>query len=158
MKNSHPSSPDPAQPDSLPAPLRWLLLIAGFFFTALAFLGVFLPLLPTTPFLLIAAAAFLRSSPPFYNWLNDHPQLGPYLRNYREHKAMTRGHKIFVLALLWLTMGLSIIFFINSLILKLLLIAIGSAVTLHLLLLKTMSDTETQPVPTPRESKDNPET
>ena len=63
--------------------LRYVLLAIGWLSVALGVIGIFLPVLPTTPFLLLAAACFARSSPRFYQWLVQHPRLGPWIRDYR---------------------------------------------------------------------------
>lgn len=70
--------------------------------------GIFLPLLPTTPFLLLAAWLFMRSSPRLYGWLTDHPRLGPYIRNFRENRAIPLRVKIVSVSMVWLTIGFCI--------------------------------------------------
>lgn len=105
----------------------------------LAVVGIFIPLLPATPFLLLAAACFVRSSSRLYKWLITHKWLGPYIRNYREHRAITWKAKTATLVLLWGTIGYTafgVIFFWPLRIL-LLLVAIG--VTAHVLSMKTLT-------------------
>ena len=65
--------------------MRYLLMVLGSVALALGVAGIFLPLLPTTPFLLLAAALYFRSSPQLYEWLLSHKHLGPYIRNFREN-------------------------------------------------------------------------
>ena len=72
---------------------RWLLIILGWFAVVLATLGVVLPLLPTTPFLLLAAWCFARSSPRFHHWLLYRSWFGSYLRHWQQHKALPPGAK-----------------------------------------------------------------
>lgn len=119
--------------------VRLFLRIVGFLALALGVVGVFVPLLPTTPFLLLAAACFAHSSDWLYRWLMEHPWFGPYIRNYREHRAITLQTKIFALTLLWLTIGYAILAVLDSTLLRLLLLAIAVGVTAHLLSLKNLT-------------------
>lgn len=119
--------------------LKGLLFAGGMAFTGLAVLGIFLPLLPTTPFLLLAAACFVRSSSRLYKWLILHPWFGAYIQNYREHHAIPLRAKIFTLSLLWVTILASSILVARELWLKLFLIVIAVGVTIHLLKLKTLN-------------------
>jgi uncharacterized protein len=73
--------------------VRPLWLALGLVFLALGLLGVVLPVLPTTPFLLVAAAAFARSSPRLHQWLLAHPLFGPPIRNWQEKGAISKGAK-----------------------------------------------------------------
>lgn len=73
--------------------MRWLWLATGLVFLVIGVVGVFLPVLPTTPFLLIAAAAFARSSPRLHGWLLAHPLLGPPIRNWQDHGAISKAAK-----------------------------------------------------------------
>ena len=102
--------------------LKIILIVCGSISVGLGVLGVFLPLLPTTPFLLLAAACYFRSSPKFYNWLIQSKYLGTYIKNYREHKSMFLPMKVFVIALLWLTILYSIFFVLENDYLKIFLI------------------------------------
>ncbi|WP_074064599.1 YbaN family protein [Rhizobium etli] len=74
--------------------VRLLFAAFGFGFVAIGVVGLFVPLLPTTPFLIVAAALFSRSSPRFERWLLDHPRLGEPLRNWRRQGAIRRRHKL----------------------------------------------------------------
>jgi len=90
-------------------PLRALLLAAGVLLSALAFVGAFLPVLPTTPFLLLAAACFARSSPAFYRRLLANRAFGPYLAQWRHDRTIPRAAKRKAYALVVLTFGASIL-------------------------------------------------
>lgn len=76
-------------------------IVAGSVCLGAGVIGIFVPLLPTTPFLLLAAALYMRSSPRLYAWLLANRYLGTYIRNYRERKALPRRVKVFTLALMW---------------------------------------------------------
>ena len=91
--------------------MKTLYIALGTLSLALGILGIFLPLLPTTPFLLLTAALYFKSSPRLYNWLLNHKHLGPYIRNFRENKAIPLHAKIISISLMWITM-LYCVFFI----------------------------------------------
>lgn len=80
---------------------RGMLVGAGLICVALGMAGIFLPLLPTTPFLLLAAACFVRSSETLYAWLLNHRWFGSYLRDWREHRAIPMRAKYLTVLLLW---------------------------------------------------------
>lgn len=116
---------------------KWLFVFAGLLFLGIGAVGVFVPLLPTTPFLLLAAACFLRSSERLYQWLMNHRLFGNYIRNYREHRAMSLPSKILVLSLLWVTMSYAIFSVVKILAVQILLLLIAIGVTVHIVALKT---------------------
>ena len=118
---------------------KWLLITVGCISLGVGVLGIFLPLLPTTVFLLLAAACFARSSDRMYNWLLTHKWFGPYIRNWREHKAITRSNKIVILFVLWSTLSISAIIATNNLYVRLSLLAVGIGVSVFILNMKTMS-------------------
>ena len=78
--------------------MRTLFLLGGWACVSLGVLGIFLPVLPTTPFMILAAACFARSSPRFERWLLDHPRFGPTLREWRERGAVPQNAKYMALA------------------------------------------------------------
>jgi uncharacterized membrane protein YbaN (DUF454 family) len=116
---------------------NYLLLFIGLTAVCLGFIGIFVPLLPTTPFLLLAAACFVRSSERFYNWLTSHKWFGTYIRNYRECGAIALSGKIGSMVILWGVIGYAAVFEVTNLLLRVLLGAIGGGVSIHLLRLKT---------------------
>jgi len=118
--------------------VKILLIVAGTFFVGLAFLGVILPLLPTTPFLLLAAACYARSSETFYNWLLNNRWFGPYIKNWREGKGISLKTKVFAITLLILTIGYSIVFVVPVLIGKICLVLIVVGVSAHIISLPTL--------------------
>lgn len=117
---------------------RVILLIVGTIAVGLGVAGIFLPLLPTTPFLLLAAACYARSSPRFYSWLMNHRWFGGYIRNYRENRAMELRAKISAIVLLWLTIGVSVVL-VGPFWLKIFLGLVAASVTVHLLKLRTFN-------------------
>mgnify|MGYP001426985747 CR=1 FL=1 len=128
----------PPQPDSDEAAVREhhsalvraLLVAAGSLCVALGVLGIFLPLLPTTPFMLLAAACFARSSRRFHAWLLANRTFGPLIHEWEKHRAIPRRTK--VTAVMSLMMTVSIVFFVEPLALQLLLAAIGVALAIWL--------------------------
>ena len=117
---------------------RLALILAGNVFMVLGILGILLPLLPTTPFLLLAAACYFRSSERFYNWLMNNKWLGNYIKNYREKKSIPLKVKVLTLSILWLTIGYSVFFVVNILLLRVILILIAIGVTIHVLSIRTL--------------------
>ena len=117
---------------------RWLLIIAGTFFVGLGIIGIFLPLLPTTPFLLLAAACYARSSKRFYNWLLTNRWLGNYIRNYREGKGVPFKIKILSISFLWIAIGYSAIFVVRILLGRIILVLIAIGITIHILSIQTL--------------------
>ena len=91
------------------AAMKSMLAVLGVVSLSLGVAGIFLPLLPTTPFLLLAAWAFVRSSPRLYAWLINHPHLGEYIRNFRENRAIPLRVKVVSVSLVWLTIGFCIV-------------------------------------------------
>lgn len=116
---------------------RIILIIVGTIAVALGVVGIFIPVLPTTPFLLLAAACYAASSKRFYRWLTTNRLFGPHLVNYREGRGMSVKVKAGTLTLMWSMMAVSILFFLDSLPMKAALLAIAIAVSVHILMIKT---------------------
>jgi len=87
--------------------IRYALLTIGWLSVVLGVVGIFLPVLPTTPFLLLAAGCFARSSERFYNWLVNHPKLGPWIRDYLEGNGIPLKGKVYAIGLMWLSISFS---------------------------------------------------
>lgn len=98
---------EPQQRQARSLTLRYLLFACGCLSVVLGVIGIFLPVLPTTPFLLLAAACFARSSKRFYLWLVMHPKLGPWVRDYLDGQGLPLKGKIWALALMWASISLS---------------------------------------------------
>lgn len=116
---------------------RWIFLTVGSLFVGLGVLGIFLPVLPTTPFLLLAAACYARSSERFYNWLLTNRLFGIHIRNYREGKGIALKVKVLTLVLLWIAISYSILLF-PFLWGRIVLILIAIIVTIHILSIRTL--------------------
>ncbi len=119
---------------------RILLLTAGTLSLALGILGIFLPILPTTPFLLLAAACYLNSSQKLYNWLINHRILGLYIRSYLLYKAISVKAKFISVLTLWAVIGSTVIFFVDLLWLRILLVCIAAGVTFYILSFTTLTE------------------
>jgi uncharacterized membrane protein YbaN (DUF454 family) len=124
--------------------VRTLWFIAGTICVVLGSIGIALPVLPTTPFLLAAAACYYKSSPRMHEWLLNNRWFGEYIRNYQEGKGLTAKTKITALSMLWITIGLSTVFMLNRLLpaqlvlpMQLIMIAVAVAVSTHILKMPT---------------------
>jgi uncharacterized membrane protein YbaN (DUF454 family) len=125
---------------------RLILIAVGSLSVALGVIGIFVPLMPTTVFLLLAAACYARSSERFYRKLVESRWLGSYIRSSREGRGMSRGHKIWTLTLLWVGIGASAIFSVEAWWIRGILLAIAVAVTVHVARIKVAVP---EPVPSP---------
>ncbi|WP_308501965.1 YbaN family protein [uncultured Alistipes sp.] len=119
--------------------MKTLFILLGALALVLGLIGIFVPLLPTTPFLLLAAALWVRSSPRLYAWLIAHRRLGPYIRQFRENRAIPLRAKVLSVALLWATMLFCIIAVVDRWWwVQLLLLAVAVGVTWHILSFATL--------------------
>lgn len=105
---------------------RWLLVAVGVVSVGLGTLGIFVPLLPTTPFLLLAAACFVRSSDRLHKWLLNHRVYGPVIRGYREHRALPASSKVTILVFTWTAILSSVLILAHPMRFVLLAPAIGA--------------------------------
>lgn len=119
--------------------VRWFFMAAGILLVGIGVLGIFLPLLPTTVFFLLAAGCFGKSSPGAYAWLNSNRFFGKYLRDYRERRGATVATKVTSIGSLWLGIGLAV-FFIHVTWIAIVLFVIAAAVSTHLFRLQTLRD------------------
>lgn len=103
-------------------------------------LGVFLPVIPTTPFILLSAWCFFQSSEKFYQWVVSNETFGPTIENYQEGKGITRRTKIRAVGMMWLTITLSVYFYISNLYLIAFLYLIAISVTIYLYRLPTIKE------------------
>jgi uncharacterized protein len=105
--------------------VRLLLLATGFVAVGLGIAGLVLPVLPTTPFMLVAAACFARSSPRFHRWLLRHRTFGPIVAEWEGHRAIPWRTKLWAIALMSATLAMSITFFVKPPWLRVVLAAFG---------------------------------
>lgn len=118
---------------------RALLLGAGLLFVGLGLIGVLVPMLPTTPFLLLAAACFARSSDKMHRWLLENRLFGEYIRRYRAGEGLPLASKLIAISLLWATLGPSVFLVMPAHLwwARGIMLAIGAGVTIHLLRIRT---------------------
>jgi uncharacterized membrane protein YbaN (DUF454 family) len=115
---------------------RLVLLGVGGLSLATGVLGMFVPMLPTTCFLLLATWCFARSSPRLHAWMYQNRWFGEYLRDYSEGRGIPKALKIGSLSIMWLTIGTSVVFAISVLWVRLLLVAIALVITAHVVSLR----------------------
>ena len=126
------------QEKTRPTCIRVLLILAGTFFVVLGIVGIFIPILPTTPFLLLAAASYARSSQRCHEWLLNNRLFGKHIRNYLEGKGVSLKVKRVTVIYLWIVIGSSIIFAVQSFEIRLILVCIAFGVSIHILRIKTL--------------------
>ena len=117
--------------------MKYILIVLGSISLTLGVIGIFLPLLPTTPFLLLAAALYVRSSEELYNWLIHQKYLGTYIRNFREHKAIPLHAKIISVTLVWITLLYCAIGISENIYLSIGLLILAVGISWHILSYKT---------------------
>jgi uncharacterized membrane protein YbaN (DUF454 family) len=118
---------------------RALWVTAGTFFLALAIIGIPLPVLPTTPFLLLSAGCYMRGSERMHKWLLNHKYFGGFIRNYQEGRGIPLKVKIWAISVMWIMILVSSYYFISDeyFFLKIILIIVAVGVTIHLVRIKT---------------------
>jgi len=123
---------------------RTALVLVGTIALALGIVGIFLPLLPTTPFLLLAAACYARGSERLHDWLLGSPVLGQYIRDYREKRSIRLRAKVLAIVTLWLFIGIGIVS-VDAVWIRILLAAIAAGVSVHVLSLGTIKEGSAAP-------------
>ncbi|MBQ3608403.1 MAG: DUF454 family protein [Bacteroidales bacterium] len=118
--------------------MRYILTLLGLISLGLGILGAFLPVLPTTPLLLLSAALFLRGNRRLYDWLMNHPKLGVYISNFMKHKAIPLRVKVVAVSMLWITLLYCAIWVAGHWAFRLFFILIAIGVTIHILSYKTL--------------------
>lgn len=112
--------------------VRVALVVLGSGFVALGVAGIFLPVLPTTPFLLLAAACYARASRRFYNWLLNNRWFGPTILEWQQYRSIRYRTKLTAIAMMALTLASSIVFFVHDARLQALLVALGIALAVYM--------------------------
>jgi len=133
MKFSMQHHPDHVKSDFL----RWMLICIGWIAIAGGVVGIFLPLVPTVPFLLLAVICFSKSSVRFHSWLIEHNHLGPLVRDYLAGGGMPLRAKQMAIGMVWISFPASAFLIVHAMWIKVLLLVIAAGVTLYLLYLPT---------------------
>jgi uncharacterized membrane protein YbaN (DUF454 family) len=121
---------------------RYLFFVLGTLSLAIGIVGIFTPVLPTTPFLLLPAACYLRSSKRFHHWLMHNRVFSSYIRNYTEGRGIAVRVKLFIIALLWATIGVSI-WAVDNLMVTIVLVIVAVGISLHIALIRARKDRPT---------------
>ena len=116
---------------------KGLFVVAGTIFLSLGCIGIVLPVLPTTPFLLLSAGCYYRGSERMHHWMLNNKWFGSYIRNYKEGKGLPFKTKIFTLAILWIVIICSALLIVNFIV-QVVLFAVAVGVSLHLITLPTL--------------------
>ncbi len=114
-----------------------ILIFIGLLALILGIIGIFLPIIPTTPFLIASATCFVKSSEKLYNWLITHRVFGLYINSFIKHRAISKNAKIISLLALWVSIILSVVL-VNIIWVRFVLPVIAVGVTIYLLNLKTL--------------------
>ena len=129
----------PSRPRQLIRPIRALLFVAGSLSLAIGIVGVVVPVLPTSPFLILAAICYARSSSRCYCWLVTNRVFGRYLDDYLHGRGVSWKVKTGALVFLWGVITVTAVLFVQVLWLRIVLFAIAVGVTVHLVMLKGRS-------------------
>lgn len=116
---------------------RLFFVTLGTLFLGVGIVGIFVPILPTTPFLLLATSFYARGSEKFYHWLLYNRILGAYIRHYIDGKGMPLKVKLFTITLLWLAIASTIVFTVDDLVIRLILVLVAIGVSVHIALIKS---------------------
>jgi len=120
---------------------RGLFVVAGTASLALGCVGIILPILPTTPFLLLSAACYYKGSERMHRWMLNNRWFGSYIKNYKEGRGLPLKTKVFTLALLWTVICYSALVIVNMLVVQVILLVIAIGVSFHIITLPTFRQT-----------------
>ena len=118
--------------------MKLILALLGTISLVLGVIGIFLPVLPTTPFLLLSAALYMRSSGRLYNWLMSHRHLGPYIKNFMVHKSIPLKVKIISVSMVWITLLYCAVFVADHWAFRLFFVLLAACISAHILSYKTL--------------------
>ena len=121
--------------------IRIFFIVAGTISLAVGVVGILLPILPTTPFLLLAAACYYKGSKRLHQWILNNRWFGHYIKNYREGRGISLKAKAFAIALLWITISYSAIFIIPIPLAQIILLIVAVVVSVHVITLPTFRKT-----------------
>jgi uncharacterized membrane protein YbaN (DUF454 family) len=122
--------------------VRGAFIAAGTISLALGIIGIILPILPTTPFLLLAAYCYSRGSKKFHDWLLNHRLFGKYIRDWMEGRGIPRRTKAFAIGLLWITILISIFLFVDVIWVEVVMLAVAIIVSAHIIRIKSKVPSE----------------
>lgn len=126
--------------------MKKVLIVLGYLLLFIGILGIFIPLLPTVPFLLLAASCFLKSSPRRYKQILRYRYVGSIISDYKYNKEIQLKSKIITLILLWGSISVSAFIFVENCGIKLLLLFIAVIVTIHILSYKSRKKDNSKPL------------
>ena len=121
-----------------------IFTVFGTIFLIIGAIGVFIPILPTTPFLLLAAACYLRGSERLHRWLIYNRVFGEFIRNYTEGRGIKQRQKIYTISFLWLMIIFSVIYVLKNSLFRILLLLIAMVVSIHIIILPTIKQTNSR--------------
>lgn len=121
---------------------RRLLVIVGTISMAVGIIGIFVPILPTTPFLLLAAVCYMKGSNRLHQWMLNNRLFGAYIKSYIEGRGMPLKIKVLTILLLWISIGVTVAFGVQHIALRAVLVLIAVGVTVHISLIKTKTEKE----------------
>jgi uncharacterized membrane protein YbaN (DUF454 family) len=116
---------------------RLLFVSLGTLFLGVGLVGIIVPILPTTPFLLLATSFYARGSDKFHNWLLNNRILGAYIKHYIDGKGMPLKIKLFTIVLLWIAISSTVAFAVDELVLRIVLVLVAIGVSVHIALIKS---------------------
>jgi hypothetical protein len=117
--------------------LNKILIGLGTIFLLIGIIGIFIPILPTTPFLLLTAACYAKGSKKFYNWLINNKWFGEYIKNYTERRGIPLSVKIISIIIFWITIVFSTFIIVSNLFIQIILIIVAIGITIHILTIIT---------------------